>query len=138
MHVQISMVRCKLFQFLDKNFTKNRWIQSLIPHFRKQLVDSHSLIPHFINFSATHSHCLISHFFLSQSFLPLRYNRYSETSQFRRENIKTTHYDIQSVKFLEPTIWTMVPQNIKNCISLQEFKKLINVWKSKACPCRIG
>ena len=122
MHAQTSMVKCKLFQFLDKNFTKNRWIQSLIPHFRKQLIDSHSLI---------------SYFFLSQSLLPLRYNRHSETSHFRRENIKTTHYDIQSVKFLEPTIWTTVPQNIKNCISLQEFKKLINVWKSEACPCRM-
>ena len=122
MHAQTSMVKCKLFQFLDKNFTKNRWIQSLIPHFRKQLVDSHSLI---------------SHFFLSQSFLPLRYNCHSEISQFRRENIKTTHYGIQSVKFLEPTIWTMAPQNIKNCISLQEFKKLINVWKSEACPCKM-
>ena len=28
------------------------------------------------------------------------YNLRSETSQFRMENIKTTHYDIQSVKFL--------------------------------------
>ena len=46
--------------------------QSLTPHFRKQLVDSHSLIPHFRNFSSTHWHSLISHFFLSQSFLPLR------------------------------------------------------------------
>ena len=59
-------------------------------------------------------------------------NLRSETSQFRRENIKTTHYDIQSVK-----LWAMVPQNIKNCKPLQEFKKLINVWKPKACPCRM-
>ena len=51
------------------------------------------------------------------------YNQRSETSQFRRENIKTTRYGIQSVKFLGPKIWVMVPQNIKNCKSLQEFKK---------------
>ena len=55
------------------------------------------------------------------------YNLRSETSQFRRENIKTTHYGIQSAKFLGPKIWAMVPQNIKNCKSLQEFKKLIKV-----------
>ena len=55
----------------------------------------------------------------------------------RRENIKTTHYGIQSVKFLGLKIWAMVPQNIKNCKSLQEFKKLIKVWKPKACPCRM-
>ena len=65
------------------------------------------------------------------------YNLRSETSQFRRENIKTTHYGIQSVKFLGPKIWAMVPQNIKNCKSLQEFKKLIKVWKPKTCPCRM-
>ena len=65
------------------------------------------------------------------------YNLRSETSQFRRENIKTTHYGIQSVKFLGPKIWAMEPQNIKNCKSLQEFKKLIKVWKPKTCPCRM-
>ena len=54
------------------------------------------------------------------------YNLHSETSQFRRENIKTTHYDIQSAKFLGPKLWAMVPQNIKNCNSFQKFKSLIN------------
>ena len=69
------------------------------------------------------------------------YNLRSESSQFRRENIMAyglSHYGIQSVKFLGPKIWAMVPQNIKNCKSLQEFKNLIKVWKHKACPCRIG
>ena len=67
---------------------------------------------------------------------PYNYLR-SETSQFRGENIKTTHYGIQSVKFPGPKIWAMIPQNSKNCKSLQEFKKLIKVWKHEACPCRI-
>ena len=65
------------------------------------------------------------------------YNLRSETSQFRRENIKTTRYGIKSVKFLGPKIWVMVSQNIKNCKSLQKFKKLIKVWKPKAYPCRM-
>ena len=63
------------------------------------------------------------------------HNLGSETSQLRRENIKATHYGIQSVKFLGPKIWAMVPQNIKNCKSLQEFKRLIKVWKPEARPC---
>ena len=46
----------------------------------------------------------------------------SETSQFRRENIKIRHYGIQSVKFLGPKIWAVVPQNTKNCKSLQELE----------------
>ena len=32
------------------------------------------------------------------------YNLRSDTSQFRRKNIKTTYYGIQSVKFLGPKI----------------------------------
>ena len=32
------------------------------------------------------------------------YDLRSETSQFRRENIKTAHYGIQSVKFLGPKV----------------------------------
>ena len=70
-------------------------------------------------------------------FQELYYNLRSETSQFRKENLKTADYGIQSVEFLGPKIWTMVPQNIKNCKSLQEFKKLIKVWKLEACPCRM-
>ena len=65
------------------------------------------------------------------------YNLPSETSQFRRQNIKTTHYGIQSFKFLGPKIWAMVPQIIKNCKCLQEFQKLIKLWKPEACPCRM-
>ena len=48
-------------------------------------------------------------------FLEPYYNIRSEASQIKRENIITTHYGIQSAKFLGPNIWAMVPQNIKNC-----------------------
>ena len=65
------------------------------------------------------------------------YNLRSETSQFRRENIKTTRFGIKSFKFLGPKMWVMVPQNIRNCKSLQKFKKLIKVWNPKAYPCRM-
>ena len=45
------------------------------------------------------------------------YDLRSETSQSRRENIKTTNYGIQSSKFLEPKIWATVPVNLnKNLI----------------------
>ena len=43
----------------------------------------------------------------------------------------------QSARFLGPKICVMVPRNIKNCKALQEFKRLIKVWKLQACPCRI-
>ena len=45
--------------------------------------------------------------------------------------------NFQSVRLLGPNILAMVPQNIKNCKSLQEFKRLIKTWKPEACPCRL-
>ena len=66
-----------------------------------------------------------------------RYNFRSDISQFKKESIKTTYYGIQSVRFLGPKIWDIIPDNIKNCQSLHEFKSLIKLWKPENCPCRL-
>ena len=65
------------------------------------------------------------------------YNLRSSCNQFRRENIKTVHYGIQSVRYLGPKIWQLVPNDIKYSNSLSKFKKLIKSWKPEACPCRL-
>ena len=65
------------------------------------------------------------------------YNFRSEATHFKRENVKTTHYGIQSVRYLGPKIWDMVPNNIKKCISLNKFKNSIKPWKPNECPCRL-
>ena len=65
------------------------------------------------------------------------YNLRSTCNQFRRENIKTVHYGLQSVRYLGPKIWELVPNNIKYSNSLSKFKKLIKSWKPEACPCRL-
>ena len=41
------------------------------------------------------------------------YNLRSSCNHFRRENIKTVHYGLQSVRYLGPKIWELVPNNIK-------------------------
>ena len=65
------------------------------------------------------------------------YNLRSTCNQFRRENIKTVHYGLQSVRYLGPKIWKFVPNGIKYSNSLSKFKKLINSWKPKTCLCRL-
>ena len=65
------------------------------------------------------------------------YNLRSKASHFKRENFKPTHYGIQSVRHLGPKIWNLVPQNIGESSSLNEFKGLIKFWKPNACPCRL-
>ena len=50
------------------------------------------------------------------------YNLRSEANHFKRENVKTTHYGIQSVIYLGPKIWDLLASNIRNYNSLNEFK----------------
>ena len=61
------------------------------------------------------------------------YNCHSEATHFERENVKTTDYGIQSIRYLGPKIWDMVPNNIKNCSSLNKLK---NGMKPSECACR--
>ena len=65
------------------------------------------------------------------------YNLRSEASHFKRENVKSTHYGIQSVRHLGPKIWKIVPQNIRESNSLNEFKSLIKFWKPDTCFCKL-
>ena len=60
-----------------------------------------------------------------------------EATYFKRENVKTTHYGIQSVIYLGPKVWDMMPNNIKNCSSLNKFKNSIKSWKPNECPHRL-
>ena len=43
----------------------------------------------------------------------------------------------ESILYLGPKIWGMVPDTYKNIDSLRNFKKVINKWKPENCPCRI-
>ena len=46
------------------------------------------------------------------------YNLGSQANHFKRENVKSTHYGIQSVQHLGPKIWNIVLQNIRESNSL--------------------
>ena len=43
----------------------------------------------------------------------------------------------ESISYLGPKIWGMVPDTYKNIDSLYNFKKAIKKWKAENCPCRI-
>ena len=62
------------------------------------------------------------------------YTLRSEASHFKREDVKSTHYGIQSVRHLGPKIWNIVPQNARDSNSLDEFKSLIKFWRPDTCP----
>ena len=56
-------------------------------------------------------------------------------SHFKRANVKSINYGIQSVPHLRPKLWDIVPQNIGESNSLNEFKSLIKFWKPNTCLC---
>ena len=56
------------------------------------------------------------------------YSLRSKGNYFVRGNVKTTHYGIQSIKYLAPKIWDLIPDQIKHCGSLTKFKHFIKSW----------
>ena len=55
----------------------------------------------------------------------LPYNLRSESNHFTHRNVKTTYYDLLSMKYLAPQISELVPQSIRKCKTLNEFKTKI-------------
>ena len=57
------------------------------------------------------------------------------TNALSSTNTKTTNYGINSISFLAPKIWDLVPDEIKISKSLNIFKQKIKIWKPLNCPC---
>ena len=66
------------------------------------------------------------------------YSLRSKGNYFVRENIKTTYYGIQSIKYLAPKIWDLVSDQIKHCGSLTKFKNFIMSWSRSDYLCRLS
>ena len=52
-------------------------------------------------------------------------------------NVRTVHFGTETISYRGPKTWDMVPQHIKDAISLQEFKNKIKTWKLNECTCRL-
>ena len=66
---------------------------------------------------------------------PHTYNLRTRQDLYSR-NPKTVRYGAETISFLAPKIWVIVPEDIKNCTSLSSFKINIRKWKHD-CPCRL-
>ena len=51
-------------------------------------------------------------------------------------NPNSVKYGTETISYIAPKIWSLVPERIKNCDSLKSFKQKIRKWKP-ACPCRL-
>ena len=56
---------------------------------------------------------------------------------FSSRNIKTARYGLQTISYKTPKIWDLVPKEMKQVTTLNEFKAKIKIWKLENCPCRL-
>ena len=56
---------------------------------------------------------------------------------FSSRNIKTVRYGLKSISYMAQKIWNLVPKEMKQITTLNEFKAKIKIWKLENCPCRL-
>ena len=58
--------------------------------------------------------------------------------KFVRPNVNKVYKGEHSLRSFGPVVWnTMLPEKLKVCSSLAEFKNVIKLWIPKNCPCRL-
>ena len=58
-------------------------------------------------------------------------------AEFKRTNVKTVYNGTETLTFLGPRIWEIVPDYIKKSNSFEEIKLKIKLWNPENCPCRL-
>ena len=56
---------------------------------------------------------------------------------FQTRNVDTVHNGTETLSFLGPKIWSIIPDDFKLSKNLLEFKTKIRKWKLEKCPCRL-
>ena len=57
--------------------------------------------------------------------------------QFHIPPVRTVFSGTESIKFLGPKIWELMPDEMKELESLLELKRVIKLGKPTSCPCRL-
>ena len=57
--------------------------------------------------------------------------------EFKRNNVKTVYNRTETLTFLGPTIWEIMPDYIKKSNSFEEFNLKIKLWNPENYPCRL-
>ena len=62
--------------------------------------------------------------------------KYPGENDFMTFNVKTVSNGTETLAYLAPKIWSIVPTDMKK-FSLSKFTKKIRKWRPEKCPCRI-
>ena len=76
--------------------------------------------------------------FMKEIFTHIKDNGTRSGETFARPNVNSVYKGDQSLRCFGPIVWnTMLPENLKTCNSLAEFKNRIKSWKPDNCPCKL-
>ena len=77
--------------------------------------------------------------FMKNIFIEKKIGGYSlrGNNEFESMNIRTVHRGEDTLRFLGCKIWKILPENIKQSKSVDQFKTLVRKWIPKECPCRL-
>ena len=64
-------------------------------------------------------------------------NTRSKSTFYSSDVPKTTKFGIETLRYLGPKIWNLVPREIKSAASVEIFKKQIKTWIPINCPRRL-
>ena len=56
---------------------------------------------------------------------------------FEKRQVDSVYHGTESLLFLGPKIWDLVPVELKQSESLDSFKSKIKNWMPFECPCRL-
>ena len=58
-------------------------------------------------------------------------------SEFIRPKVHSIFHGKESISYLDPHIWGMIPVEMKNLTTINAFKREVKNWKIENCPCRL-
>ena len=44
---------------------------------------------------------------------------------------------LQTISYMAPKIWNLVPKEMKQITTVNEFKAKLKIWELENCPCRL-
>ena len=66
----------------------------------------------------------------------IRYNL-RQISQFSRSHLRSVYLGTETISYLGPKIWDILPEDYETIGNLDAFKIKIKKWKPENCPCRL-
>ena len=74
-----------------------------------------------------------------ESILNKRFSTYKlrNFQEFATERKRTVWYDLETLTYLYPQPWSLLPESLKEINPFSQFKRNIKHWICSDCPCRL-